>query len=130
MKKIILKFYHYIVNDSLYSNSIYLMLSTAVMGVLGFFFWMINARLYSTKQVGIGVTLISTMTLISKFSFLGLGNGLIRYLPSSETKNENINTSLTIVSLMSFLMSVFYLLFLKIFSPKLLLSQRPLIIIS
>jgi len=68
------------------------MLSTGVMAVFGFFFWVINARLYSAEQVGIGTTLISIMTLISSFSILGLGNGLIRYLPTSERKNKKIDT--------------------------------------
>jgi len=92
MKKTISKFYNYLLNDSLYRNSIYLMLNTGVTAVFGFFFWIINARLYSAEQVGIGTTIISTMTLISSFSILGLGNGLIRYLPTSERKNKKINT--------------------------------------
>ena len=91
MKKTISKLYNYLSNDSLYRNSIYLMLNTGVMAVFGFFFWMINARLYSAEQVGIGTTLISIMTLISSFSVLGLGTGLIRYLPTSERKNKKIN---------------------------------------
>jgi O-antigen/teichoic acid export membrane protein len=68
------------------------MLNTGVMAVFGFFFWIINACLYSDEQVGIGTTLISIMTLISSFSILGLGTGLIRYLPTSERKNKKINT--------------------------------------
>ena len=127
MKKTISKFYNYLANDSLYRNSIYLMLSTGVMAVFGFFFWMINARLYSAEQVGIGTTLISIMTLISSFSILGLGNGLIRYLPTSERKNKKINTSFTLVILMSILISVICLIFLKTFSPKLLFIRENII---
>ncbi|MCJ7666589.1 MAG: oligosaccharide flippase family protein, partial [Actinobacteria bacterium] len=97
------------------------------MAVLGFLFWIINARLYSTEQVGIGTTLISVMTLISSFSILGLDKGLIRYLPASEKKNEMINNSFTLVSLMSILISVVYLVFLKTFSPKLLFVRENII---
>jgi len=118
--KIISKFYNHLANDSLYRNSIYLMLSTAVMAFLGFFFWAINARLYSTEQVGIATTLISVMTLISTFSLLGLGNSLIKYIPISERKNEKINTSFTLVGLTSIFISIFFLGFLKTFSPQLL----------
>src|SRR3990170_2160293 len=125
--KIISKFYNLLANDSLYRNSIYLMLSTAVMAFLGFFFWIINARLYSAEQVGIGTTLISIMPLISSFSILGLGNGLIRYLPTSERKNKKISTSFTIVILISILISVIYLIFLKTFSPKLLFVRENII---
>jgi len=75
--KTISKFYKHFANDSLYKNSIYLMLSTAVMAFFGFFFWIINARLFKPEQVGIATTLISVLTLISTFSILGLGNSLI-----------------------------------------------------
>lgn len=127
MKKTISKFYNYLANESLYRNSIYLMLSTGVMAVFGFFFWMINARLYSAKQVGIGTTLISVMTLISSFSLLGLGNSLIKYLPTSDKKNKKINTSFTLVGLTSIFISIFFLVFLKTFSPKLLFVRESII---
>jgi len=94
MKKTISKFYNYLPNDSLYKNSIYLILSTGVMAVFAFFFWMINTRLYSTEQVGIGTILLSIMTLISSFSNLGLGTGLIRYLPTSERKKMLLSVGL------------------------------------
>lgn len=103
------------------------MLSTGVMAVFGFFFWMINTRLYSSEQVGIGTTLISIMTLISSFSLLGLGNSLIKYLPTSDKKNEKINTSFMLVGLTSILISIFFLIFLKTFSPKLLFVRESII---
>lgn len=123
----ITKLYRHFAADSLYRNSIYLMLSTAVMAFFGFFFWIINARLFTPEQVGIATTLISVMTLISSFSLLGLGNGLIRYLPSSKRKNKKINTAFSIVALASFAMSVIYLLFINIFSPKLLFIRENII---
>jgi O-antigen/teichoic acid export membrane protein len=127
MKKTISKFCNILANDSLYRNSFYLILSMAVMAFLGFFFWIINARLYSAEQVGIGTTLISVLTLISGFSILGLGNGLIRYLPTSERKNKKINTAFTIIILTSILISIFFLIFLKTFSPKLLFIRENII---
>jgi len=127
MKKIILSFYKKFANDSLYKNSIFLMLSTAIMSLLGFFFWIIVARLYSVEHVGLGTTLISTVTLISSLSIFGLGNGLIRFLPSSDSKNKMINTSYTLVTIISLLISVIYLIFLKIFSPKLLFVRESIV---
>lgn len=118
--RFITKVYHHFANDSLYRNSVYLMLSTGVMAFFGFFFWMINARLFSPEQVGIATTLISAITLISSFSLLGLGNSLIRYLPTSDRKNEKINTSFTLAGLTSVVFSIIFLVFLKKFSPKLL----------
>jgi len=103
------------------------MLSTGVIAIFGFFFWMINARLYSAEQVGIGTTLISIMTLISSFSLLGLGNSLIKYLPTSDRKNKKINTSFTLVGLTSIFISIFFLVFLKTFSPRLLFVRESII---
>ena len=103
------------------------MLSTGVLAVFGFFFWIINARLYSAEQVGIGTTLISIMTLISSFSLLGLGNSLIKYLPTSDKKNEKINTSFMLVGLTSIFISIFFLVFLKTFSPRLLFVKENII---
>jgi O-antigen/teichoic acid export membrane protein len=120
---IIRKIFNHFHQDSLYRNSIYLMLSTAVMSFFGFFFWIINAHLYSPDQVGIATTLISVMTLISSLSILGFGNGLIKYIPSSENKNEKINTSFVIVGYTSILLSIIYLIFLKFLSPKLLFIE-------
>lgn len=122
--KLITRIYKHFSSDSLYRNSIYLMLSTGVMGFLGFFFWIVNARLYSVEQVGLATTLISVMTLISSFTLLGLNNGLIRYLPTSERKNQKINTVITLVTLASILMSVIYLVSSGIFSPKLLFIRE------
>lgn len=127
MKNIISKVFNLFAKDSLYRNAIYLMLNTAVMAFLGLFFWVINTRLYSTEQVGIGTTLISVMTLISSFSILGLDSALIRYLPTSERKNEKINTSFIIVALTSILISIIYLVFLKTFSPKLLFVRENIV---
>ena len=118
------KYIYIIRNDSLYRNSIYLMSSTAVMTIIGFFFWIISARFYTSEQVGIGTTLISIITLVSGFSFLGLGTGLIRYLPTSNRKDKKINTAFTLVMIMSLVVSLIYLTFMKTFSPKLLFVKE------
>ncbi len=115
MKKLFKHFYQ----DSLYRNSIYLMLSTAIMAGFGFFFWLLNARLFTTEQIGLATTLISVVTLIASLSNLGLNTGLIRYLPKSDKKNSQINTAFTIVIVASILVGIVYLLGINWFSPKL-----------
>lgn len=122
--KNIFKFYNHLVGDSLYRNSIYLMLSTAIMAFFGFFFWIINARLFKPEQVGIATTLISVVALITSLSMLGLNNGIIRYLPTSERKNNKINTAFTLVTVASILIALIYLIFVNIFSPKLLFVKE------
>lgn len=111
-------------SDSLYRNSMYLMASTAIMAFFGFFFWIINARLFKPEQVGIATALISVVSLISSFSLLGLNNGIIRYLPTSARKNQKINTAFTLVALASAFLALIYLICINLFSPKLLFIRE------
>lgn len=113
------KTYLHFKNDSLYRNSIYLMMSTAILAVSGFFFWIIAARLFKTEQVGIATTLISVTTLIGSFALLGLNFSLVRFLPKSEKKNEMISSSFILVTIASLIAITFFLLGIKIFSPEL-----------
>jgi O-antigen/teichoic acid export membrane protein len=113
------KTYLHFKNDSLYRNSIYLMMSTVILAVSGFFFWIIAARLFKTEQVGIATTLISVTTLIGSFALLGLNFSLVRFLPKSEKKNEMISSSFILVTIASFLAITFFLLGIKVFSPEL-----------
>src|SRR5215469_9698081 len=121
------KVYRHFMTDSLYRNSIYLMLSTSIQAFFGFFFWIIAARLYSPDQVGIATTLISVMSLISGFSILGLNVGLVRFLPKSKEKNEKINSSFFITTVASVLISIIFITGIKTFSPKLLFLQTNLL---
>jgi O-antigen/teichoic acid export membrane protein len=123
MRKIT-KLYKGLLADSLYQNSIYLMLASGAMAVFGFFFWLICAHLYPTYQVGIATTIISIVGLISSFSLLGLGNGLIKYLPRTEKKSEIMNTSLALVAGASLSISFLFLMFLKPLSPELLFLKK------
>lgn len=105
--------------DTLYSNSIYLILSTAIMAFFGFFFWIINARLFTSEQVGIATTLISIASIISSLSILGFNMGLIRYLPKSENKNSKINSCFTLDITVSIMLTIIFIFGINIFSPKL-----------
>ncbi len=118
----------FIPKDSLYKNSLYLMIGTFVMSVFGFIFWMINARLFTTEQVGLATTIISVMGLITSFSLLGLNTGLIRYLPKSERKNDKINTCFTLVALVTVMITTIFLLGLSKFSPKLLFIKENMLL--
>jgi len=117
----------FIPKDSLYRNSLYLMIGTFVMSVFGFIFWMINARLFTTEQVGLATTIISVMSLITSFSLLGLNTGLIRYLPKSEKKNQKINTCFALVAIVTIMISSIFLLSIRTLSPKLIFIQNNII---
>ncbi len=116
--------YNHFMGDPLYKNSLYLMASTFVLAVFGFLFWIINARLFNTQQIGLATTLISVTSLISSFSLLGLNAGLIRYLPTSNRKNEKINTSFVLIIITAIVLSVLYLSGIQVFSPQLVFIKE------
>ena len=118
-------------HDSLFRNSFYLMLATAVMAGFGFFFWLINAKLFSAQDIGIATTLISVMGLIGSFGLVGFGSTIVRYLPKSKNPNDSINTGIIIVGIATFLLSILFVIFAEIISPKLsFINDNIIIIIS
>lgn len=111
--------------DTLFRNSLYLMLSTGVMAGLGFVFWLINARLFTPSQIGVATTLISAMTLISYSSLLGFNSTFIRFLPTSKNRNSEINTGLLLCLGAAITVSTGYVLIVPHVAPKLgLLTQH------
>jgi O-antigen/teichoic acid export membrane protein len=104
----------------LYANAFYLMMNSAVTALLGFFFWLIVARLYQPTYVGTGSAAISAATLLALLSILGFDYALIRFLPNSNKKGETINSCLTVGCLASVVASLIFVAGLGIWSPALL----------
>jgi O-antigen/teichoic acid export membrane protein len=65
----------------LYRSSFALMLTTGFNGVLGFAYWVLAARLYPAKAVGVGAGAISAMMLVSSLGWIGLQYVLLRFVP-------------------------------------------------
>ena len=113
-------------SETLYRNSLYLMLATGTMAVLGFAFWLVVAHLYPPQQVGVASTLISAMNFIANLSLLGLNSTLIRFLPTAKNRNEQIDTSLMLVALAGGVSSLIFAVASPYFAPKLGLLHQPL----
>ncbi len=122
------KVYNHFMKDSLYRNSIFLMINTLIMAVCGFFFWIIAARFYPSEEVGLATALISLMSLITGLSVLGLNVGIIKYLPTAEDKDKKINTALTLVILSTIIVTSIFLVFSKYVSSKLVFVHDSLIL--
>lgn len=106
-------------HDHLFRNSIYLMLTTGVMGLFGFVFWTIATHVFTPAEIGLGTTIISSMTMVSFISILGFNNTFIRFLPTSNNRNDDINAGVIIVTLVSIFIGSIYILLIPYITPSL-----------
>jgi O-antigen/teichoic acid export membrane protein len=111
-------------------NALYLMLSTFILGVCGFIFWVIVTRTHDVAAVGLATTLLSVSGLVSLLGLVGFDTTLVRFLPSSDRKNDYINTGLIIALLASISLSVCLGIILPILSPSLSILVNPWVFIS
>lgn len=96
--------------SSLYGNAFYLMLNSVSTSLLGFVFWNVMARFFIPAEVGIGSALVSASGLIATLSNLGMGAGLVRFLPEvKERSGELINSFFTLSGGLALLGSLVYL---------------------
>ena len=112
--------------DPLHKNSLFLIGSYIAIAVLGFIFWIIAARLYTSEEVGLATALVSAILLLNILSKLGVDISLIRFLPNEVDKRGMINTSFTIVGLFSVALAIIFILGLRLWSPALLIIREKL----
>jgi O-antigen/teichoic acid export membrane protein len=107
--------------DVFLTNSFIFLLNTVAVSGLGFLFWWTSARLYSAYAIGEFIVVLSTAQLITTIANIGLSYSLIRYLPAlhGENKHDVVNTTLTIVTLLTSLLSISTLALARFFSPAL-----------
>lgn len=126
-KTLITKVYRHFMHDSLYRNSIFLMLDTAILAVFGFIFWAIAAQNYSVHDVGITATLISAAGLMTLLSALGFDSTLIRYLANYKEANKLINTAFTVTGITAFIIASLYLLIVSLSTNNLSFMHESLL---
>lgn len=83
--------------DSLYRNSIYLLINMGMMTVTGFLFVLICTKLYSQEDFGYATALIGALALAAGLSNLGMNRTVVRFLGLSESKLKDIITMLLLV---------------------------------
>jgi O-antigen/teichoic acid export membrane protein len=112
----------------LYANALYLWASTGVTAVSGLVFWTLVARLYSTDDVGLASAALSALSLLAMLSHLGLGLGLIRYLPESGSRGPRLaNAVFTTSAAVSVVLAAVFLLGLPLWASRLdFLREQPL----
>src|SRR4051812_40998900 len=110
---------HQFKTDTLFANSVYLMLSTVVQAFFGFAFWFLNARLFSPADIGLASALISGSTFIAYLSLLGFNSTFIRFLPTSTQRNDKLNTGLILVLGTGLVVAAGYIALVPMIAPAL-----------
>lgn len=112
----------------LYATALYLWLAAAGTALAGFLFWAVVARLYDADEVGLGSAALSAMALLATFSHLGLGLGLIRFLPEAGRSGPRLaNAVFTASAAGGALSALAFLAGLPLWAPRLLfLRENPL----
>jgi O-antigen/teichoic acid export membrane protein len=108
-----------VLRDPLRRNSLFLLSTHAVIALVGFFFWRIADGRYGEEAVGVATSLVSAVLLLHTLARLGLDIGLIRFLPDETDKPGMINTSFTIVGLLSAVLALVFVVGVGVWAPKL-----------
>jgi O-antigen/teichoic acid export membrane protein len=116
-------FYRRFVRDSLYRNSLFLLLGTYTQAVLGFLFWLLASRFYSSTNIGLATALVSSVAFLTTLSIIGMDNSFIRFLSDESNIDDLLNTGFTLIILMSSLVGTVYVLLITVLSPKLSFIQ-------
>lgn len=114
-------------HDPLYMNSVYMMVSTAMVSGSGFFFWMIATHLYADTQVGLATALVSVVGFIMSLSNLGFNYSVVRFMPRTKNKNRLLSTVVLFISMAAALIAGAFLSLLPFLSPQLMfIRENPL----
>ncbi|MEK7153849.1 MAG: oligosaccharide flippase family protein, partial [Patescibacteria group bacterium] len=118
VKTLVAKVWRHFMNDSLYRNSIYLLLNMGLTAVAGFVFWAICTRLYPAEEVGYATVLFGALGLATSLSNLGMNRTLVRFLGSSKTPARDLVSKLLLVALGSTVVGVVLSFFLDAFGVE------------
>jgi O-antigen/teichoic acid export membrane protein len=105
--------------DHMVRSSLYLTLSSGLQAGLGFTFWVITARLFSTASVGRAGSLIAATVVIAYLAQLGLNNTFIRYLPTASDRNALMTSGCLLVAMCGIGMGLMYLVLTPVLAPRL-----------
>ncbi|MFZ0228766.1 MAG: hypothetical protein WAL41_17910, partial [Mycobacterium sp.] len=117
--------------DHMIRNALYLILSSALQAALGFAFWIVTARLFSTADIGQASSLISATVLISFAALLGLNSTFVRYLPTAQNRDTLITAGFVLVAICGGILASVYVLLTPVLAPRLaFVEHNPALAVS
>ncbi len=113
-----------LLKQPLFANAGYLLGINLVASLVGFVFWSLAARLYRPEDVGMASSVISAAVLVSGIAGLGLGTGVVRFLPDARSPKHLLNTAFTFNAVTAILSSGVFLLGISLWSPSLIVLRQ------
>jgi len=113
--------------DSLLRNSLYIMATTVVTSLLGYVYWIVAARTYPARDVGLGSALLAAITLASGLTNLGLGQTLVQLLPQRAAGamwSRTVNAAFGVAGTTGLFAGIVTVLVLPFASPQLAVAGR------
>ena len=111
--------------DPLYNNTIFITLTSLLIALSGFLFWIIAAKIYPADTVGIATVLISSSMLLIVLSRGGLDNSSIKYFNKFD-RNSVFITSIVVTTLISAILGTIFIFSIDFWSPSLHFLQSPI----
>lgn len=104
----------------LYRNGYALLINSVGISVFGVLYWMLAARYYTTRAVGINAATIAVMTFLAGIARLYLDGALIRFLPrSGASASRLIRYAYLTSALAAAVVGTLFVLGLKFWAPAL-----------
>jgi O-antigen/teichoic acid export membrane protein len=94
------------------SNGLTLIAAKAITMGLGFAFWVLAARLFVPREVGLAAGVVSAMMLCTQLAQLGFGSAFITHFPQLKRRpGPLLDTSFTLVAALGAVWALLFLLF-------------------
>lgn len=106
-------------SDLLVVNALYLFGVLFSSSLLGSVIWILVARLYTPESVGVAASTISVTQLLSGVASLGMGMGIVRFLPIAYNANEMVDSVITVTIISSTLISILFSIGMPVWAPSL-----------
>src|ERR1700722_15178923 len=90
--------WRFVRTDQMLRNALFLIVNSGVSAGLGFAFWIITARLFSTESVGLASSLTSASNLIMFLGLVGMNTTFVRYLPMAKYRDRLITAGVSLVT--------------------------------